>query len=86
MINVMVRACLTQEIKDISNLIEVKNKEKPCPRSKFNRRPNLSESRIGPNADCSEVPKCGLNTRHDNREVTLTHLTLTRAQILRSNK
>ena len=25
MINVMVRACLTQEIKDISNLIEVKN-------------------------------------------------------------
>ena len=31
-----------------------------------------------------EVPKCGLNTRHDNREVTLTHLTL--AQILRSDK
>ncbi len=25
--------------------------------------------------ECSEVPRCGLNTRHDNREVTLTHLT-----------
>ena len=51
---------------------------------KFNRRPNLSESRISPNAECSEVLKCGLNTRHDNREVTLTHLT--QAQILRSDK
>ena len=50
----------------------------------FNRRRNLSESRIYPNAECSEVPKCGLNTRHDNREVTLTHLT--HAQILRSGK
>ena len=30
------------------------------------------------------VPKCGLNTPHDNREVTLTHLT--GAQILRSDK
>ena len=29
----------------------------------------FSESRI------SNVPKCGLNTRHDNREVTLIHLT-----------
>ena len=34
-------------------------------------------------AECS-VPKCGLNTRHDNREVTLIHLT--RAQTLRSDK
>ena len=50
----------------------------------FNRRLNLSEIRISPNAECSEVPKCGLNTRHDNREVTLTHLT--QAQILRSDK
>ena len=34
--------------------------------------------------ECSEVwiPKCGLNTRHDNREVTLIHLT--RAQTLPS--
>ena len=55
MTNFLVKTCLTQEIKDISNLIEVKNKKKPCPRSKFNRRPNLSESRIGPNAECSEV-------------------------------
>ena len=30
------------------------------------------------------VPKCGLNTRHDNREVALIHLT--RAQTLRSDK
>ena len=32
-----------------------------CPRPKINRKPN--------------VPKCGLNTRHDNREMTVTHLT-----------
>ena len=50
----------------------------------FNRIRNLSESRISPNAERSEVPKCRLNTRHDNREVTLTHLT--QAQILRSDK
>ena len=47
----------------------------------FFRKPNLSE--YLPN-----VPKCvlnsGLNTRHDNREVTLIHLT--RAQTLRSDK
>ena len=30
------------------------------------------------------VPKCGLNTRHDDREVTVTHLT--QAQILRCDK
>ena len=52
--------------------------------TEINRRPNLSESRISPNAECSEVPKCGLNTRRDNREVTLTHLT--QAQILLSDK
>ena len=40
-------------------------------------KPNLSE--YLPN-----VAKCGLNTRHDNREVTLIHLT--RAQTLRSDK
>ena len=45
---------------------------------------NLTESRIYPKAECSEVPKCGLNTRHYNREVTLTHLT--QAQTLRSDK
>ena len=44
--------------------------------------PKFTEGRIYPKGECSEVPKCGLNTRHDNREVTLTHL----AQILRSDK
>ena len=43
----------------------------------FFRKPNLSEY-------LRNVPKCGLNTRHDNREVTLIHLT--RAQTLRSDK
>ena len=47
----------------------------------FFRKPNLSE--YLPNVPKC-VPKCGLNTRHDNREVTLIHLT--RAQILRSDK
>ena len=57
---------------------------------KFDRKPNLSESRIHPKAEfyqmqnCFVVPKCGLNTRHDNREVTLTHLT--QGQTLRSDK
>ena len=48
---------------------------------------NLTEGRIYPKAEfyrMPNVPKCGLNTRHDNREVTLTHLT--QAQILRSDK
>ena len=48
---------------------------------------NLTEGRIYPKTDfhrMPNVPKCGLNTRHDNREVTLTHLT--QAQILRSDK
>ena len=85
MTNVRVRACLNQEIIKISNLIQVKYEENACPRPKFNRRPNLFESRISPNAECSEVLKCGLNTRHYNREVTLnTHLT--QAQTLRSDK
>ena len=43
----------------------------------FFRKPNLSEC-------LPNVPKCGLNTRHDNREVTLIHLT--RAQTWRSDK
>ena len=48
---------------------------------------NLTEGRIYPKAAfhrMPNVPKCGLNTRHDNREVTLTHLT--QGQILRSDK
>ena len=33
------------------------------PKAEFSRKPNVSEY-------LSNVPKCGLNTRHDNREVT----------------
>ena len=47
------------------------------PKAEFFRKPNLSE--YLPN-----VPKCVLNTQHDNREVTLIHLT--RSQTLRSDK
>ena len=47
------------------------------PKAEFFRKPNLSEY-------FSDVPKCGLNTRHDNREVTLIHLK--RAQTLRCDK
>ena len=52
MTNIMVKACLNQEIMKISNLIQEKIKNNACPRPKFNRRPNLSESQISPN-----VPK-----------------------------
>ena len=48
---------------------------------------NLTEGRIYPKTEfhrMPNVPKCGLNTRHDDHEVTLTHLT--QAQILRSDK
>ena len=47
----------------------------------------MSETEIYPKAEFirkPNVPKCGLNTRHDNREVTLIHLT--RAQILSCDK
>ena len=47
------------------------------PKAEFFRKPNLSE--YFPN-----VPRRGLNTRHDNPEVTLIHLK--RAQTLRSDK
>ena len=46
---------------------------------------NLTEGRIYPKAEfypMPNVPKCGLNTRHDNCEVTLTHLT--QAQVLQA--
>ena len=51
------------------------------------RERNLTEGRIYPKAEFHRMlnlPKCGLNTRHDNCEVTLTHLT--QAQILPSDK
>ena len=71
MTNIMVESCLDQEIIKISNLIQVKENS-ACPKPKLIRRPNLSEGRIYPKAEfvrIPNVPKCGLNTRHDNREV-----------------
>ena len=65
-------------------LVRTRRKRVVGPSPKFNRWPNLSESRNLTECRMSEVPKCGLNTRHDNREVTFTHLT--QAQILRSDK
>ena len=47
------------------------------PKAEFFLKPNLSKN-------LSNVPKCGLNTRHDNREVTLIHFT--QAEFLRSDK
>ena len=76
MTNATMKTCLQQKITKISNLIQT-IKNSVCPKTKVIRRPNLCE--YLPN-----VPKCGLNTRHDNREVTLIHLT--RAQTLRSDK
>ena len=63
MTNVMMKTCLNQKIIKISNLIQaVKNSV--CPKAKVMRR---RRSFLAPN-----VPKCGLNTRHDNREVALS--------------
>ena len=50
MINVMVRACLTPEIKDISNLIELKIKKNHV------RDRNLTEDRIYPKAELDRMP------------------------------
>ena len=49
-------------------------KNSVCPKAKVIRRPNFFRK---PNLSeyLPNVPKCGLNTRHDNREVTLIHLT-----------
>ena len=76
MTNVMVKTCLNRKIKKKSNLIQPM-KNSVSPKTKVIRGPNLSE--YIPN-----VPKCGLNTRHDNHEVTLIHFT--REQILCSDK
>ena len=84
MTNVMMKTCLNQKIIKISNLIQAM-KNSVCPKAKVMRRPNFSESRICPNIyRMFRSAKCGFNTRHDNREVTLIHLT--RAQALRSDK
>ena len=83
MTNVMVKSCLNQKIIKNSNLHDSGNEEERISegecysKAEFFRKPNLSK--YLPN-----VPKCGFNTRHDNREVTLIHLTP--AQTLRSDK
>ena len=74
--NVMMKTCLNQKIIKNSNLIQAL-KNSVCPKANVIGRPNLSK--YLPN-----VPKCGFNTRHDNREVTLIHLTP--AQTLPSDK
>ena len=48
MTNVMMKICLDQKIIKISNLIQAM-KYCVCPKAKFIRRPNFSESRICPN-------------------------------------
>ena len=48
MTNIMVKACLNQEIMKISNLIQEKIKNNACPRPKFNRK---HEGRIYPKAE-----------------------------------
>ena len=70
------KTCLDQKNIKNSKLIKA-FKNSVCPKAKVIRKPKLSE--YLPN-----VPNCGLNTRHDYREMTLIHLT--RAQTLRSDK
>ena len=68
MTNVMVKTCLNQKIIKNSNLIRAM-KNIVCPKATIIRRPNFSENRICPKI-YRMFRKCGLNTRHDNREVT----------------
>ena len=65
MTNVMVKTCLNQKIIKNSNLNQaMKNSpisdSESYPKADFFRKPNFPKSL-----------KCGFNTRHDNREVTL---------------
>ena len=76
MTNVMMKTCLNQKIcLNIHRMF--RRVDLWIEHTKFIRRPIFSEYK--PN-----VPKCGLNTRHDNRKVTL--IRLTRGQTLRSDK
>ena len=74
MTNVMAKPFLNWKFIKNSNLIQAMKNTEIYPKAEFIRIPN--------------VPKCGLNTRHDNREGTLIHLIvhLTRAQIFCSDK
>ena len=50
----MLKTCLKRKYIKNSNFIQAM-KNSACPKPKFKRRPNLSESRICPNTKCSEV-------------------------------
>ena len=65
MTNVMAKTCLNQKITKNSNFHDSGNEEERISESECHPKANLSE--YLPN-----VPKCGLNTRHDNREVALS--------------
>ena len=73
----MVKTCLNQKIIKKSNLIQTM-KNSVFPKAEVIRRPNLPE--YLPN-----VPKCGLNTRPDNREVTgsVSYSILPKAEFVR---
>ena len=72
MTDVMVKTCLNQKIIKNSNLIQAM-KNSVCPTANVTRRPIFSESRIFRIVDFPNFPNCGfnINTRHDNREVTV---------------
>ena len=53
------------------------------PKTECIRKPNFTECLMVRSSEVW-IPKCGLNTRHDNREVALTHFT--QAQTLCSDK
>ena len=59
MTNVMVKTCHNQKIIKNSNLIQAM-KNSVCPTANVIRMPIFPK-----------FPNCGLNTRHENREVTL---------------
>ena len=75
MTNVMVKPCLSQKIIKNRNLIQAM-KNSVYPKAKVIRKPNFFESRICPNI-CPNIYRmfrsvdwrCGLKTRHDNREL-----------------
>ena len=50
----MLKTFLKRKYIKNSNFIQAM-KNSACPKPKFIRRPNLSESRICPNTECSEV-------------------------------
>ena len=71
----MVKTCLSQKIIKNRNLIQAM-KNRVYPKAKVIRKPNFFEGRIFPNI-CPNIYRmfrsvdwrCGLKTRHDNREL-----------------